>query len=431
VRNALSRRAVLRGVSGVVALPLLEAMAQAVPPRRFVVVFSPNGTVYPSWLPTGTETGFTLSPILAPLQPHLARLLVLGNLNVKSADVGPGDGHQKGIAHLLTATEMESSNLFGFVGWAGGISVDQQIAKAVGGQTRFPSLELGVQVPGAKVYDRLCYAGAAKPLPPMDDPHAVFERLFGGDTDPAAAAKRKAQRKSVLDGVKADLAALSPRVSAADRLKLDGHLTSVRELELRLAASAAPGPSCARPADPGAVAVTDPLLFPAIGKLQTDLLVMALACDLTRVASLQWSSASSPVVFSWLGMALDHHELSHRADSDATAQGQLVAMHKWYAEQFAYLLSRMEAANETGGSLLDHSAVLWGNELGKGNTHSHDHVPFVLAGSASGYFRTGRLIDAKGASHSDLLVSCLNAMGVAATTFGNPAYCSGPLPGLR
>src|SRR6266566_7665489 len=159
-----------------------------------------------------------------------------------------------------------------------------------------------------------------------------------------------------------------------------------------------------------------------------DLLAMALICDLTRVASLQWSSSTSPVVFNWIGAGItdDHHDLSHKADSDSVAQAQLVAIHAWYAKQFAYLLGKLDAAG-----LLDSTVVAWGNELGKGNNHSHDHVPFVLAGNAGGYFRTGRFIDTGGASHADLLVSLRNAVDIQTTTFGNPAYCSGPLANLR
>ena len=319
----------------------------------------------------------------------------------------------------------------GSVWWAGGPSVDQAAADVIGLKTPLRSLELGVQVQAARVWDRMSYRASAQPLPPELDPRAAFDRLFASvDPDPTAAARRRARRRSILDGVLGEMKAMQPKVSGEDRARLDGHLTSLRELERRIDASATEAPSCARPSRPDPVILTDPTLFEQIGRAQMDLLAMALACDLTRVASLQYSSSTSAVIFAWLGCTIEHHELSHQADSDLPAQKQLEKIHSWYAAQFAYLVGRLDSLAESSGSLLDHSVVVWGNELGKGNTHSHTKVPFVLAGGAGGSLRTGRFVDCNGAAHNDLLVSTLNAVGVPATTFGNPAYCSGPLPGL-
>ena len=427
---SLSRRTLLRAATGLgVALPWLEAFGQAAPPKRLVLFFSPNGTVYSRWAPTQTAAGLQLSPILAPLEAHKSKLLVLGNVDVKSAGFGPGDGHGKGIGHLWTGTEMWGDAAPGSVWWAGGPSVDQVAAEAIGLTTPLRSLELGVQVQAARVWDRMCYRAAAQPLPPELDPRAAFDRLFAAvDPDPLAAARRRARRKSILDGVLGEMKAMQPKVSGADRARLDSHFTALRELERRLSATAAP--SCVRPPAPGPLVLADPAFFEQIGRAQMDLLAMALACDLTRVASLQYSSATSAVIFGWLGCTEDHHELSHRGDSDVAAQKQLERIHTWYAAQFAWLVARLEALAESSGSVLDHSLVVWGNELGKGNTHSHTQVPFVLAGGAGGTLRTGRFVDANGAAHNDLLVSALNAVGVPATRFGNPAYCQGPLPGL-
>jgi hypothetical protein len=428
----LSRRTLLRSATGAaIALPWLEAFGQAAPPRRMVLFFSANGTVYSRWAPTQGAGGLQLSPILAPLEPHKAKVLVVGNIDVKSANFGPGDGHGKGIGHLWTGTEMWESPNAGSVWWAGGPSVDQVAAEAIGRSTPLRSLELGVQVQAARVWDRMSYRASAQPLPPELDPQVAFDRLFASfDGDPMAAGKRRARRKSVLDGVMAEMSVLQPKVSGADRQRLDSHFTAVRELERRLDSASAPAASCQAPTRPGTVVLTDPALFEQIGRAQMDLLAMALACDLTRVASVQYSSSTSAVVFRWLGATEDHHELSHRADEDLVAQAQLERIHHWYSQQFAWLLARLDSLAEGSGSVLDHSLVVWGNELGKGNNHSHTQVPFVLAGGAGGALNTGRFVDAQRAAHNDLLVSCLNAVGVPATTFGNPAYCSGPLPGL-
>ncbi len=430
--TTLSRRALLRAAAGATAvLPWLEAFGQTTPPRRLVLFFSPNGTVYPKWECAQTAAGLQLSPILAPLAPHKDQLVVLGNVDVKSAEHGPGDGHGKGIGHLWTGTEMWGNDAPGSVWWAGGPSVDQVAADALGKTTPFKSVELGVQVQAARVWDRMCYRGAAQALPPELDPRAAFDRLFAAvDPDPMAAAKRRARRKSILDGVLGELTALQPKVGGADRARLDAHFTAVRELEQRVNAAATAAPSCLRPAAPGPFVVNDPAAFEAIGRAQMDLLAMALACDLTRVASLQFSSSTSAFLFAWLGCTADHHELSHRADADLAAQAQLEAIHRWYAQQFGYLLDALSGLAEHSGTLLDHSLVVWGNELGKGNTHSHTQVPFVLAGKAGGALTTGRFVDTAHAAHNDLLVSVLNKVGVPATTFGNPAYCTGPLAGL-
>jgi hypothetical protein len=441
-RQALSRRAVLRGLGGVaIGLPLLDAMnasAQTTPsfPKRFIVVFSADGTVQPNWVPTGTETSFTLSPILGPLAPYQSKLLILHGVNMVSSYNGPGDGHQCGMGHMLTGTELQSGTLFtggngGTAGWAGGISVDQAIANVVGTQTKFSSLQFGVQVQGATVWSRMSYTGPAQPLPPENDPSAAFTRIFGSlGSDPFGIAKLQAQRKSVLDSVIADYSSLNQRLGASDQQRLDAHLTAIRDIETRLSLPGGQlGGSCQMPSmsslDPN-----NPANFGAIGQLQMDLLAMSLACDLTRVASLQWSQSVSNVVHTWLNISMGHHDLSHEPDSNTTAQNQLTQINNWYAQQFAYLLGKLDSIPEGSGTMLDNTAVLWGNELGIGNTHTRDDVPWVVAGSCGGYFKTGRYIEFNNVPHNNMHVSLMNAMGIPATTFGNPAYCTGPLSGV-
>jgi hypothetical protein len=414
---SVTRRAVLRGALGaMVGLPALEAFAQA-RTKRLVLMFNANGTVYPQWAP---QAAGQLSPILEPLETFRGQLTVLEHLNCTAGESGPGDGHGKGIGSLWTGTELWGSPIAGDVWWAGGPSVDQVIADQIGTSTALRSLELAVQPQGSRVYDRMIYRAALQPLPPMTDPRAVFDRLFTqAGTDPNLLALRRSRRKSVLDFVGGQLAQVEPEVSAADRLRLDAHLSSVRELEQRLDALPKPLPSCTTPADPAPMVLDDPSQFEAIGRAQMDLLAYALACDLTRVASLQWSSSTSNVVFKWLGCTEDHHSLSHKPDADADSQRQLALIDRWYAMQFAYLLSLLRSL-----SLLDDTLVVWGNELGKGNVHSHTDVPFVIAG---GGVKGGRAIDCTGHAHNDLLLAMMRQMGVQSATFGNPKYCAAPL----
>ncbi len=425
----LSRRGLIRGAFGtVLGLPWLEALAGPRTAQRLVLMFNANGTVYPSWLPRESSGELVLSPILSPLSAHVDQLTVLGNLDMVSANSGPGDGHGKGMGHLWTGTEMWGSPIAGDVWWAGGPSVDQVIADAVGTSTALRSLELAVQPQGSRVYDRMIYRAAAQPLPPEASPRAAFDRLFTQPgTDPAQVALRRSRRKSVLDFVRDQLGAVEKTVSSSDRVRLDAHLSSVRELEHRLDAVAKPLPGCLTPEAPGTFILNTPDQFESVGHLQMDLLVYALACDLTRVASLQWSSSTSAVVFKWLGCTVDHHSLSHTPDADAGSQAQLALIDEWYAQQFAYLLDKMRKVSAGAGTLLDQSLVVWGNELGKGNVHSHTRVPFVLAGGAGGALKGNQYLDCHGRPHNDLLLSMMHLMGVHADSFGNPKYCTGPL----
>src|SRR5262249_50596820 len=157
-------------------------------------------------------------PILAPLEPHKSELLLLAGVDMQSSNFGPGDGHQKGMGHMLTGTELLDGTQFmggsgGTVGWAGGISVDQAIANVIGNQTRFKSLEFGVYVREATVWSRMSYLGPNQPVPPESNPYAMFDRLFGDASgDPAALARLRFQRRSVLDATIPQYQALMRRL---------------------------------------------------------------------------------------------------------------------------------------------------------------------------------------------------------------------------
>jgi hypothetical protein len=403
------------------------------PPKRLVVVFSANGTIFNSWLPTGTETSFTLSPILSALAPFQKKLLVLNGINVKSASNGPGDDHMKGMGHMLTGIELLAGDTMGGAGtpagFAGGISIDQRVAADVGPNTRFPSLEFGVMVQNSDVWARMIYAGPNQPLPPMEDPVAAFSRIFSGSTLSAAqTAILLKRRQSVLDYAVGSLGSLGTRVGADDLVRVQQHQDSVRAIEKQLLAQTG---ACSPPT----VASTDLTKvanYPAIGKSQMDLLIASLACDQTRVASLQWSHSVSDIPMPWLSISTGHHTLSHTADTDTVSQTSLVQINTWYAQQFAYLLQGLDAVIESDGTtLLDNCMVVWINELSKGNIHSHQPLPVIIAGSGGGALRSGRFVTySPQQPHNNLHVSLANAMGTNISTFGNPAYCTGALPNL-
>jgi hypothetical protein len=427
-------------------VPLLEAGARAQSARRLVVFYTPNGTIGPEWRPKGTETAFTFGRILAPLEPHRSKLLVLGGVNMALAESGFGSHHTRGIGGLLTGRPILMGNFQSAgpptAGWASGISLDQHIAKAVGASTRYRSLELGVRVIDAEVRGRISYLGANQPVPPMESPYDVFDRLFAGSKpatpgDPTLD-RLRVERRSVIDFLKDELGAVRGFVGAEDRPRLDAHLESVRDIERRLEppATGMAAAGCAGPPAPARMDLAANENMPAIGKLQMDLLVNALACDQTRVATLMWTHAEGVQTFPWIGVTGQHHVMSHAGDGDAAAQESLTKINVWYAEQLRYLLDRLTAVRDgSGAPLLDGTAVLWMNEVGKGNNHAHRDLPLLLAGSCGGRFRTGRFVDymaggASGQPHNNLLVSLAQAMGLPDTTFGDPRYCTGPLLGL-
>lgn len=436
----LSRRSFLKAAgAAAVSVPMLRSF-QAFGgefPKRLVIFFQPHGTVRDMWLPTGNAAAWHLSPILESLAPFQSKITVIDGVNLKSADADyQGDQHATGMCHALTGTRM-AYGAGGITG--GGISVDQHIADAIGRANRFKSLELGVQTAQnayyASYWTRCCFRGAGEPVPPEDDPWAVFERVFSDMTrDPLELETMRAERRSVMDVVHQDLDRLQARMPAEDRPLLEAHLTSIREIEVRLQDPAnGLGKYCATPTlgsriDDVQLAAS----FPDVGRLQMDLLAMSLACDLTRVATLQWSSAVSPMVYSWLDVGLqDAHSLSHYYAGDATfgEDGAFTRIQKWYGEQFAYLLGKLDSIPEGTGTLLDNTLVVWANELGKGNLHMHD-VPWVLAGGAGGAIPMGRFLEYDDESHNDLLVSICNAMDVPTSTYGDEDFCTGALDGL-
>jgi hypothetical protein len=438
---SLSRRHALGAFGSLAALPLLDAMfpgrarADAAPyPRRFVVFFSSCGTIAPTWTPTGGERDFRLSPILSPLDPFRDDIIVIQGVDQQGG--GAGVGHQAGIGGMLTGSGINpgpfSAGGGSSSGWGSSISVDQRIANAIGNDTAFKSVELGVQVGQPDNMGRMCYAGSNRPIPPEDNPARAFARVFADLTrDPAELARMRAHRLSVLDRAAGRFQRLSARLGVADRQKLEAHLSSIREIESRLAVVPAPRPACQVPSQDVSVDVTSNDSFPHIGKLQMDLLVMSLACDLTRVASLQWSRAASTVRFTWLHIDALHHDLSHRGDDDSDAVDKLTRINQWYAQQLAYLIGRMKQIPEGDGTLLDNTVILWCNELAKGNVHGRIDAPYVLAGRAGGALDTGRFLRFDGnVPHNNLLLSLIHAMGQDDSSFGDPDWCTGPLTGL-
>ncbi|UQA55524.1 DUF1552 domain-containing protein [Polyangium aurulentum] len=456
--HKLGRRAVLRGLGGVaIGLPFLEAMGcsrESAPaaerigrsgfgvefPKRLLVFYTPNGTVPTNYWPTGDESNFTLSKILEPLEAHKQDLLILGGIDALSALSGPGDAHQKGTGSCLTGIENQEGDFPGdgglSCGWNNGISLDQEIANAIGQKTKLLSLELGVLVYGSNVGSRISYKGPAQPLPPENDPYAVFDRIFGDlSADPGAEARKTAQRKAVLGKIKGDYQKLSAKLGADDQKKLDGHIAAIEDIATRLdnGGGVVLSGACQKPDLGAPIDVTKVVNLEAAGRLQMDLLTMAFACDATRVGTLMWTNSATAKVFGFLGADVTegHHPLAHKGDDDLVARDHLTRINRFYAQQFAYLLEKLKSIPEGNGTLLDNTVVLWTNEQSKGNNHERHDMPYILAGGGGGVLKTGRYVkQAKNVAHNDLLLAILHTFGIEKATFGNPVFCKGPLAGL-
>ncbi|KYF73102.1 DUF1552 domain-containing protein [Sorangium cellulosum] len=448
-QRLISRRRLLQGsLAATAAIPLLNADwargDESTAPKRLVVFYTPNGTLESQWMPRGTETDFTLSPLLQPLEPFKAKLLPLRGINMDVVvNSNIGSEHARGIGGLLTGRALLRGNFRSFnssnAGWSSGISLDQHLANTLKPSTLFRTLELGVQVRDPEVRGRICYGGPDQPIPPREDPYDTFEQLFAAATPGQSSAdaidRLRAQRRTVFDILGEEIAEVRPRIGAEDRIKLDAHMQSIRGIEERLAGSngGAATTGCAGPALGQRIDLLDDANMPAIGKLQMDMAAAALACDLTRIVTIQWSYAESEHLYPWLDLRGNHHAISHQWDTEGKAQYSKI--HTWFAEQLAYLLGKLDSYAEGDRTLLDNTVVLWVTEISESTQHALTNMPFLLAGSAGGVFRTGRFVDylangGKARQHNDLLLTIANAMGTNDTTFGDPAFCSGTLPSL-
>jgi hypothetical protein len=487
----ISRRHLLQGLAGTVGavglLPLLDVeQANAdIPtfPKRLIIVGTHQGTIYGNWLPrdatgttVGSETDFhfpdtfidtdpspslagtTTRHILSPLTPFKKDLLVLGGINDASMMIDKYKEHYKAMCHLLTSTAMGpglgfDQNGIPIAGWAGGMSVDQLIASRIGQGNPFLSLEMGVRTstgsPTPYESDQvLSYAGVNQPLPNQSDPVKNYAKIFGNfQLSPSELSILRERRRSVVDSVQKNFVSLRPRLGSDDRTRLDHHWDRVRELERQLDIVTDPSQNCVVPT------LNLPPNYhyfkqaPLTASTNIDLLVMALACDLTRVATFQLN------IDTWEFLNIDSsislHDRTHIGWASKGNKDWLLETHIWHSQVFASLLEKLAAIPEGNGTLLDNCAVVWINELGDASVHKGENIPVVIAGGCGGYFKTGRFINYTtphtisgpaswpvnpisyvGETHSNLLLSLLHAFDQPDASFGDPAFCSGGLSGL-
>ena len=391
--------------------------------QRIIFMFSPNGTLPDKFWPGG-DGKLVNSKILSCLAPFENQTAVLKGLSNRVG--GDGDRHMRGMSCLLTGARLHPGNIQGGsespAGWASAISIDQELQnflqKNDTTRTRFGSLEVGVAVPDrADPWTRMSYAGSNQPLAPLDDPYQMLNKLYGQSKDREAYA-------SVIDALGSDLKKISKTVGAEDRHLLEQHLALVREMEQEMAAAAKSG-KLVHPEpelDPNIELTNDNT--PKLARMQMDLLVNAMANDMTRVGTLQFMRSVGQARMRWLGIEDGHHSLSHEPDKNKGAQDKLEKINIWFAQQLAYLAKRLRDTPEPGGNgnMLDNTSIVWVNELGKGNSHTLDDIPFVIVGGGSG-IKSGYRQVGNNVPHNRLLLTLAQSMGHNITTFGEEKWC--------
>jgi hypothetical protein len=336
-------------------------------PSRFVLWFNGNGIPERYWIPDETGSGYTMTPCLSPLAPFRDRIHVITGLDNPSArKPGPGNDHHRSMSALMSGTPFTGRG-------SGGASIDQLIAGKVGGSNRFRSLQIGVcqESHGESIHRNMTWAGYERALPPELIPHNLFDRVFGAKEEGWINRKR-----SVLDTVRDDFDDLASGLGKGDKQRLDEHLSSVRDLERAIVSL-----------PPEYTAVEEPELggdvkdYPRIAKIQTDLLVHALASGQTRVASYMLTKCQSLVRLPWLGYTtLRHHDYTHTNSESPQAQRIMRDICRWHVEEFAYLIARLRSIQEGDGTLLDNCCLLFIHEHAEANIHKNNGMVAIVAG---------------------------------------------------
>jgi hypothetical protein len=434
-KKYLPRRTFLRGAGATVALPFLDAMlpalssvahAQAITPTRFAGMFIPHGAAPGHWIPEGSGRNFEYPYIWQPLEPFREHVVLTSGLWAQSAENPPGvtgADHFVAAAYLCAVKPKKTTG----ADIEAGPTIDQVIAEHIGQQTLLPSLQLAVEDPGANssncgegyscVYtNTISWAAPTRPLPMEINPQVVFERMFGDGGTAEVRAARREQQRSILDSVSESLARLEQEVGHGDRVRLEQYLDDVREIERRLDIAAKASTEMPDVSVPYGV----PESFDEHIKLQFDLLSLAFQGDITRVASVLYARDLTGRVYPESGTDISFHGGSHHAE-DPGRIAQYARLNRYHVATLAYLAEKLNAIPEGDGTLLDHSLILYGSNMGNSNQHLHYDVPHVLVGGASGRLRGDRHLayPSKTVPTGNLLLSILDMYDIHYDQFGD------------
>lgn len=440
-RKSLPRRTFLRGLGTAVALPALDAMSPAMAastgkaPVRMAFVYVPNGIDMRHWNIDQEGPLGELPRILKPMEPFRQDITLLGNLthnNGRALLDGPGD-HGRCCGAYLTGVQPRKT----MVDIKAGISCDQIVANKIGQQTRFPSLEVGLEDArqagdcdsgySCAYTNNLAWKSETQPLPPILDPRALFERLFGSGAEltPEARALRNKFRRSILDFVAEDTKKLQTNLGPTDRRKLDEYLTSIREIERQIERAEKDNvqinPGMEKP-------YGVPADFAEHFKLMSDMITIAFQADLTRVLTFLVTREGTSRAYREIGIPDGHHPLTHHRN-DPGMMEKVAQINTYHVQQFAAWIEKLKSVKEGDSSLLDNCMIVYGAGLSDGNRHSHEDLPTLIAGRGGSFFKPGRrIIYRRETPMSNLFLTMMDRMGVKAEHFGDS---TGPLPGLN
>ena len=446
-KKHISRRKVLQGAGVALALPLLDSMVPAqtplvktaaTPKTRFTGIFVPHGAAPGWWVPEAGGPGepkreagsknFKYSMIMEPLEAYRDDVVIMSGLWSKSAEPPPG---QTGADHWVAAAYLCANKPKKTTGADiyDGTTIDQMIAQKIGQETLLPSLQLALEDPGANssncgegysctYSNTISWASPTQPLPMELDPQVAFERLFGSGGTPAERAARREQNRSILDSVRQSLARFKRDLPPSDCARLDEYENDIRELERRLAiAKKAVGTvSTEGIVVPAGV----PESFDAHVKLHFDLQVLAFQADITRVSTVLYARDLTARSYPESGVSGGFHGLSHHAENPDTI-ARYSKVNQYHVKCLAYYVDKLKKTPDGDGTLLDHSLVLYGSNMGDSNQHLHYDVPHLLIGGASGQLKGNRHLafPTKTVTTGNLLVSIVNMFGIHENSIGD------------
>jgi hypothetical protein len=413
----VSRRTVLKGVGATIALPLLDAMNPAATawaqtpagttPKRFAFIGFPHGAIMDRWSPAQTGANFEISPILQPLEPFRQHLTIVSGLRNK-----PGESPEPHGYIEMTWLSCVKPAEHGLAGADAGVSADQMAARHIGQETRLPSLELTTALGGA----RLAWRTPTQSLPQEGNPRAVFQKMFGqGDTDKEREAILH-ETGSILDRVKGQAARLQASLGVADRVVVGDYLDAVREIERRV--------QMASQADMSRLEIPDapvgtPNDLTEHFKLMFDLMALAFQADITRVITFSMDREASMRTYTNLGIAEGFHPLSHHGNQP-DKQTKLVQIQRYHTEVFAKFIERLSKAQEAGGTVLDHSTILYGSNMSNSDRHNNDPLPAAILGRANGRIKGGQHLKyPQDSRFADLLVTLFDRNNIPVEMIGD------------
>jgi hypothetical protein len=392
---SLPRRTFLRGVGATIALPFLDAMVPALtataksaatPTTRFGAVYIPNGAIVEKWIPEKVGTGFEFTPILKPLETFSDSVVVVSNLTRSHPGSQVGD-HAVSAAGFLTGVWPKRTEAEDVLA---NTTIDQIIAKQIGQETPFPSLEVatedftgyvGACSPGfnCSYMNTVAWSSPTTPLPMDINPRVVFERMFGQAGTAAARAARRRDDRSILDSITQEAGALQRGLGVRDRTRVGEYLDNLREIERRIQRTEAHHGSEVTIDAPIGV----PDSFEQHVSLMYDLLAVAYQADVTRVFTFMLSRELSQRTYPQIGVTEQHHSVSHH-QNNPEKMAQVVKINVYYARLYAKFLAKLRDTRDGDGSLLDHSMLIYGAGMGDSNAHASDPLPVVAAGGLCG-----------------------------------------------